>query len=321
MPAPDLPWIEKYRPKSLGEVIGQRLIVDRLKSFVKKGNFPNMIFAGTAGIGKTTCAIAMAKDLYGGVLDGAFKEMNASDQRGIDVIRGEVKEFAKTMSMAKVPIKIIFLDEADSLTADAQHALRRTMEKFSAETRFILSANYANKIIEPIQSRCVVFKFKPLGEEEMKEYIQRVCKSESLAIEDKAVDALIEVGEGDLRKITNILQSTAMQDNKITEMNIYDVASRAKPKEVLAMLRAALGGDFVAAREELDNLMLKHGMSAEDILMQCYKELQSLDADERTKLKIVIQIGESNFRIVEGSNERIQLESMLAQIALLGKSK
>jgi replication factor C small subunit len=314
-------WIEKYRPRILEEVIGQKLIVERLKSFVQKGNFPNMIFAGTAGIGKTTCAVAMARDLYGDKLESAFKELNASDARGIDVIRGEVKEFAKTMSMAKVPIKIIFLDEADSLTADAQHALRRTMEKYSTETRFILSANYANKIIEPIQSRCVVFKFKPLDTEGMKKYIERICKGESLEIEEKAVDALIEVGDGDLRKITNLLQSTAMKDSKITEANVYDVASRAKPKEVLAMLKAALGGDFNSAREELDSLMLKYGMSAEDILMQCYKELQRLDTDERTKLKIVVQIGDSNFRIVEGSNERIQLESMLAQIALLGKAK
>ena len=125
MQLPDLPWIEKYRPKTLDEVIGQKMIVDRIKAFVAKGNFPNMIFAGTAGIGKTTCAIAMANDLYGDEINSAFKEMNASDQRGIDVIRGEVKEFAKTKSMAKVPVKIIFLDEADSLTGDAQHALRR----------------------------------------------------------------------------------------------------------------------------------------------------------------------------------------------------
>ena len=136
----DLPWTEKYRPSTLNEVIGQKLIVERIKAFVKNGSFPNMIFAGSAGIGKTTCAIALAKDLYKGQLDGSFLELNASDARGIDVIRGAVKEFAKTLSISGAPIKIIFLDEADALTADAQHALRRTMEKFAAETRFILSS-------------------------------------------------------------------------------------------------------------------------------------------------------------------------------------
>ena len=321
MQLPDLPWIEKYRPKSLGDVIGQKMIVDRIKAFVGKGNFPSMIFAGTAGIGKTTCAIAMANDLYGDEINSAFKEMNASDQRGIDVIRGEVKEFAKTKSMAKVPVKIIFLDEADSLTGDAQHALRRTMEKYAKETRFILSANYASKIIEPIQSRCVVFRFKPLTEEEMREYIKRIVKEEKLDIDEKATNALIYVGDGDLRKLTNILQSSALQANTITEQSIYEVAARARPKEIIMMLKSALDGNFDAARTELDNLMLKQGMSAEDILTQCYREVHGLSVDERMKLGVVVQIGEANFRIVEGANERIQLEAMLAHLALIGKEK
>lgn len=313
----ELPWTEKYRPKSLEEVIGQKQIVERLKAFVKQGNFPNMIFAGSAGVGKTTSAIAMAKDLYNDEINTAFKELNASDARGIDVIRGEVKNFAKTISIARVPVKIIFLDEADALTADAQHALRRTMEKFSAETRFILSANYASKIIEPIQSRCVVFRFKPLTEDDMKEYVNRIVEGEGITLEKNAMEALIYVGDGDLRKLTNVLQSAAMKSEKITEADIYDVASRARPKEIMSMLRFAVEGDFDKARNELDTLTLKHGMSGEDILTQCYREAQNLHFDEKLKLKIIVYIGEANFRIVEGANERIQLESMLAQIAML----
>ena len=313
----ELPWTEKYRPKSLEEVIGQKQIVERLKAFVKQGNFPNMIFAGSAGVGKTTSAIAMAKDLYNDEINTAFKELNASDARGIDVIRGEVKNFAKTISIARVPVKIIFLDEADALTADAQHALRRTMEKFSAETRFILSANYASKIIEPIQSRCVVFRFKPLTEDDMKEYVNRIIEGEGITLEKNAMEALIYVGDGDLRKLTNVLQSAAMKSEKITEADIYDVASRARPKEIMSMLRFAVEGDFDKARNELDTLTLKHGMSGEDILTQCYREAQNLHFDEKLKLKIIVYIGEANFRIVEGANERIQLESMLAQIAML----
>ena len=313
----ELPWTEKYRPKSLEEVIGQKQIVERLKAFVKQGNFPNMIFAGSAGVGKTTSAIAMAKDLYNDDINTAFKELNASDARGIDVIRGEVKNFAKTISIARVPVKIIFLDEADALTADAQHALRRTMEKFSAETRFILSANYASKIIEPIQSRCVVFRFKPLTEDDMKEYVNRIVEGEGITLEKNAMEALIYVGDGDLRKRTNVLQSAAMKSEKITEADIYDVASRARPKEIMSMLRFAVEGDFDKARNELDTLTLKHGMSGEDILTQCYREAQNLHFDEKLKLKIIVYIGEANFRIVEGANERIQLESMLAQIAML----
>ncbi len=315
----DLPWTEKYRPSTLNEVIGQKLIVERIKAFVKNGSFPNMIFAGSAGIGKTTCAIALAKDLYKGQLDGSFLELNASDARGIDVIRGAVKEFAKTLSISGAPIKIIFLDEADALTADAQHALRRTMEKFAAETRFILSANYASKIIEPIQSRCVVFRFKPLTEEDMREYIERVAKGEKLDIDDKVVGALIYVADGDMRKLTNVMQSAALQNKKITEAAIYEVAARARPKEIVSMLRYALEGQFTKARDELDVLMLKHGLSAEDILTQCYREVQGLNIEERAKLRVMVDIGECNFRIVEGANERIQLEAMLAHLALISK--
>ncbi len=317
----DLPWTEKYRPKTLDDVIGQKLIVERLKSFVSKGNFPNMIFAGSPGVGKTACAIAMARDLYGENMGSALKELNASDERGIDVIRGAVKEFAKTISIAKVPIKIVFLDESDALTADAQHALRRTMEVFSSETRFILSANYASKIIEPIQSRCVVFRFKPLTEEEMRNYIKRIIDTEKLDLDEKAINALIYVGDGDLRRLTNVLQSAATQHKKITETSIYDIAARARPKEIIAMLKYATTGDFMNARNELDNLMLRHGMSAEDILTQCYKEVQNLGIDDRMKLSIIKDIGEYNFRIVEGANERIQLEAMLAGLALYGKKE
>ncbi len=313
----DLPWTEKYRPKSLKEVIGQKLIVDRLSSFVAKGNFPNMIFAGPPGIGKTTCAVALANELYKDNLEGAFRELNASDERGIDVIRGAVKEFAKTISVTHAPIKIIFLDEADALTADAQHALRRTMEMFAAETRFILSANYASKIIEPIQSRCVVFRFKPLVEAEMKQYITRIKDGENLEIDDKAANALIYVSDGDLRKLINVLQSAAIQSRKITDSSVYDIAARARPDEVVAMLRCAVSGDMTTARSELDKLMIMHGMSAEDILMQCYREVQNIGIDEHMKLGIIKEIGECNFRVVEGANERIQLEAMLASVALL----
>ncbi len=258
----------------------------------------------------------MANDLYKENINSAFKELNASDERGIDVIRGAVKEFAKTISMGGIPIKIIFLDEADSLTADAQHALRRTMEKYAAETRFILSANYASKIIEPIQSRCVVFRFKPLNDDEMRQYIKRIEKGEGLELEDKAVDALIYVSDGDLRKLTNILQSAAMQSKKITETSIYEVAARARPKEIVSMLKYAITGNFIDARNELDNLMLKSGMSGEDILMQSYREVQNLNIGEKAKLEIIKEIAECNFRIVEGANERIQIEAMLASLAL-----
>ncbi|MGC8629072.1 MAG: replication factor C small subunit [Candidatus Micrarchaeia archaeon] len=317
----NIPWIEKYRPKRLDEIIGQSAIVERLKAFVKTKNFPNMIFAGPAGVGKTTAAIAFANELYGDAADSYFLETNASDARGIDVIRGRIKEFAKTMPLQASLVKIAFLDEADALTPEAQHALRRTMEKYSETTRFIFSANYASKIIEPIQSRCVVLRFRPLNEEQVKVYIKRIEKGEGLEIDDKAIEALIYVGEGDLRKITNVLQGAAAMSSKITEKEIYDIASRARPKEITAMLKYAMSGDFEKARSQLDILMLENGMSGEDILLQCYRESINMQVSDEQKLSLVKEIGECNFKIVEGANERIQLEAMLANIALASKGK
>lgn len=313
----DTSWAEKYRPQVLDDVIGQSAIVSKLKDFVKARNFPSMIFAGPAGVGKTTCAMAMAKELYGKRINESFLELNASDSRGIDVVRGKVKEFARTLSMDSSTVKIVFLDEADALTAEAQHALRRTMEKYSASTRFILSANYSSKIIDPIQSRCVVFRFKPLKEEEMVNYIKRVSEKEELDLSAKAIEALLYVSEGDLRKLTNTLQSAAVAVKKIDEAAIYDIAARARPKEIVAMLKYALSGDFEKARAELNTLVLVYGMSGEDILIQCYREALNLDLDDKLRLRLISSIGDCNFRIVEGANDRIQLEAMLANFALM----
>ena len=317
----DQQWTEKYRPGKLDDIIGQNAIVDRLRAFVKEKSFPSMIFSGPAGVGKTTSAVAMAKELYGDSINMAFLELNASDQRGIEIIRGKVKEFAKTLPLSSGLVKIIFLDEADALTSEAQHALRRTMEKYSATTRFILSANYASKIIEPIQSRCVVLRFKPLKEDEMRSYIDRIVKGEKLEVDEKAIEALIYVSEGDLRKITNTLHGAAILNKSITDKSIYDIASKARPKEVAAMLRYALDGNFSKARDELNVLFLSYGMSGEDILVQCHKEALNLDVDDKLKLKLISNIGDYNFRIVEGANERIQMEAMLAKLALIEKSK
>ncbi len=312
-----LSWSEKYRPSRLGEVIGQQAIIEKLKAFVLAKNFPSMIFAGPAGVGKTTSALAMARELYGEKMNEALLELNASDSRGIDVVRGRVKEFARTLPLSGDLIKIIFLDEADALTPEAQHALRRTMEKYSSTTRFILSANYSNKLIEPIQSRCIVLRFKHLNEEEMGLYVKKIADSEGLKLDSKALEALIYVSEGDLRMLTNVLQSAAVSSDTISERDIYDIAARARPKEISAMLRYALSGDFEKANNELNALLLSYGMSGEDVLVQCYREAMNLSVDEALKLRLISEIGEYNFRIVEGANERIQLEAMIAKLALL----
>ena len=206
-----LPWTEKYRPKILNDVVGQKKIVNVLKSFVERKNMPNLLFAGPPGIGKTTCTLALSRELYGDEYKDYILELNASDDRGIGIVRGRIKDFARTVSLHDVPFKLIFLDEADALTSDAQHALRRTMEKYADITRFILSCNYSSKIIEPLQSRTSVFRFRPISIDAIIEDLNMIIKNEGLNVTDDALKAITYVCEGDLRKAVNVLQGAAIQ--------------------------------------------------------------------------------------------------------------
>jgi len=305
-------WVEKYRPKTFDEIKGQKEIVSRIRAFVKQKNLPHMLFAGPAGIGKTSLILVAAKELYGESWRDNVLELNASDERGIDVVRNTIKDFARTKSIGNVPFKICILDESDSLTREAQQALRRTMENFSQTCRFCLLANYSSKIIEPIQSRCTIFRFKPLEKENIFEIIEWVAKNEKLKIDKKAQEVLYEISEGDVRKLENILQSCSVISKEITEKIIYDISSVVEPKEIKKVLEIAIKGDFVKARDLLLDVMLKHGLSGLDIIKQIQKEVWSLDINDERKVKLVDKCGEIEFRMVEGSDEYIQLEALLA---------
>jgi len=310
-----LPWTEKYRPKKLDDVAGQKEIVESLKAFVKAKNMPSMLFAGPPGVGKTTCSLALAHELYGDKIAGNFLELNASDERGIEVVRGRIKDFARSVSLCDAPFKLIFLDEGDALTADAQQALRRTMEANSSVTRFIISANYSSRIIEPIQSRCSVFRFAPLNDKDMRKTMEHVAKAEKLKMDDDSYEAVFYVSEGDMRRALNVMQGCAMHSNHITSELVHKISSRAMPKEVREMVNLAIEGKFQAARENLDKLIINYGLSGEDILYQIYREVGKMEVPEKRRIKLIEIVGEYNFRLIQGANERIQLEALLAQFA------
>ena len=199
-------FVEKYRPKSFKDIKGQEKIIPRIKAFIETNSMPNLLFTGPAGVGKTTLSLIIANELFQEDRNHNFLELNASDERGIDVIRNKVKDFARTRSIKDIPFKVIYLDECDSLTKEAQQALRRTMENYSNSCRFILSCNYSSKIIDPIQSRCSVFRFKPLSLENMKEIVKNISEKEELNVNDDAIEALYEISNGDVRKLENTLQ-------------------------------------------------------------------------------------------------------------------
>jgi replication factor C small subunit len=313
-------WCEVYRPKNFSEVVNQEHVVERLKAFVKEGSIPNMIFAGPSGTGKTTCALILAKELFGENWRQNFQETNASDMRGIDVVRSRIKDFARTKPI-NADFKIIFLDESDALTPDAQAALRRVMEMYADVTRFIFSCNYSSRIIPAIQSRATLFRFRALSEDDVRKYVLRIVKGEKLKISEDGIKAIVEIAEGDLRKVANLLQASAALGGKITADVVYEVASRAKPADVREMLELALKGKFEDARKKLQEMLLKQGLSGSDIISSIHKEIYSLDLPEEAKVQLVEKCGEYDFRISEGGNELIQLEALLAQFLLFSKKK
>jgi replication factor C small subunit len=311
-------WTEKYRPQKFEEVVGQEDIVKRVSSLTDSLNIPHLLFAGPAGTGKSTMALIIVKQLYGKDWRDNYLELNASDERGINIVREKVKNFARTKSIGNVPFKIIFLDEADALTPEAQQALRRTMENYSATCRFILSCNYSSKIIDPIQSRCSIFRFKLLEKKDIEKYLMRIADIEKLSVNPESIEILYEGSEGDCRRATNLLQATASISPNITPELVSTIISNAKPKDIRVVLDYALSGDFLKSREKLLDVMLKESISGQDVIKSIQKEIWALNIDPEIKVRLTEKTGEVEFRLVEGSDELIQLESLLASFVLAG---
>ena len=314
-------WAEKYRPKYLDDLTNQKEIVSRLKSFVAEKNLPHLLFVGPAGVGKTTSILALSRDLYGPGYRNFILELNASDERGIDVIREKVKNFARTAAIASpVSFKILIMDEADSLTTAAQHALRRTMEIYTRTCRFCLIGNYSENIIDPIQSRCSVFRFGPLAESDMKSYIKNIAINENIDIVEEGLDALFQASQGDLRKATNLLQAAAATGSVVDDVTVYEVLGKVSPERIRTMIKLALEGQFIESREVLREQLINEGLAPDDIIRMIYSEImRSTSFTEQWKVKISDRVGEVDYRLTQGARPEIQLSTLLAHLALAGE--
>ena len=311
-------WVERHRPSTVGDIKGQKQVVDRLKAYAGNRSFPHLMFAGPPGTGKTTAAIALAKDVFGDDYRRNLLEMNASDERKLESIRTKVKQFARTAPVPGTDFKVIFLDEADALTPDAQGARRRIMEQNAQTCRFILSCNYSSKIIEPIQSRCAVFRFRPLADDLVRSMVVAVAEGEGIKLDDDAADAIVHVSLGDLRKAITSLQVAASMDEHVSREIVYETTATAPPEELHRFFLACREDGFQPARRRLRDLLDRFGLAGTDLVNQLHRGLGDVPfLTESQKLSVTQTMAEADFRMVEGGGEALQLDAMTARLCTL----
>ncbi|KAI0308189.1 P-loop containing nucleoside triphosphate hydrolase protein [Multifurca ochricompacta] len=311
----ELPWVEKYRPSVLDDIVGNGDTISRLKIIAKDGNVPHLIISGMPGIGKTTSIHCLAHQLLGDAYKEGVLELNASDERGIDVVRSKIKAFAqKKVTLPPGRHKIVILDEADSMTAGAQQALRRTMEIYSNTTRFCLACNMSNKIIEPIQSRCAILRYAKLADQEILHRLLEICAEEKVEYNDDGLTALIFTSEGDMRQAINNLQSTWSGFGFVSGDNVFKVCDQPHPIVVQSMIRACSKGDIESSMVKLQELW-DQGYSAVDIIVTIFRVVKTFDElPEYTKLEYIKEIGFTHMRILEGVGTLIQLGGLVARL-------
>ena len=310
-------WVEKYRPKEISEVIGQTEIIGSLNALIKDPtDMPHLMFSGSAGVGKTTTALCITRQILGDNIEGNLLELNASDERGIGMVREKVKKFSAFAGLSNAPFKIIILDEADEMTSDAQTALRRIIEDTAKICRFILIANNVSKIIDPIQSRCATFKFTTVSEEDIIGRLEVISKKEKVKTNKKGLKAIYDYSEGDLRHAINLMQATASL-GEITEENVKVSSGLTKTSDVDEVLKIALSGDVIKSREKMIELIKVYGMSVSDFL----KYINSaVFKSKHKKLSDILEIvAKYDYRILVGANSEIQLSAMLAELAKIEK--
>ncbi|XP_066187306.1 replication factor C subunit 5 isoform X2 [Sylvia atricapilla] len=306
----NLPWVEKYRPQALSELVSHRDILSTVQRFISEDRLPHLLLYGPPGTGKTSTILACARQLYREREFGSM--LNASDDRGIDIVRGPILSFASTRTIFKKGFKLVILDEADAMTQDAQNALRRVIEKFTENTRFCLICNYLSKIIPALQSRCTRFRFGPLTPELMVPRLQHVIQEEGVDVSEDGMKALVTLSSGDMRRALNILQSTSMAFGKVTEENVYTCTGHPLKSDIANILDWMLNQDFSTAYRKIMELKTLKGLALQDILTEIHLFVHRVDFPPSIRIQLLIKLADIEYRLAAGTSEKIQLSSLIA---------
>ncbi|CDF87665.1 BN860_11694g1_1 [Zygosaccharomyces bailii CLIB 213] len=315
----NLPWVEKYRPQTLDDVYGQADVVNTIRKFLESGRLPHLLFYGPPGTGKTSAIIALAREIYGKNYSNMVLELNASDDRGIDVVRNQIKDFASTRQIFSKGFKLIILDEADAMTNAAQNALRRIIERYTKNTRFCILANYAHKLTPALLSRCTRFRFQPLPREAIEHRIANVLVQEKLKLAPRAQDALISLSRGDMRRVLNVLQackaSIDKPDEEITDDLIYDCCGAPRPQDLETILDSILKDDWTTAHYTLQKVRSAKGLALIDLIEGIVSILQNYELNsESTRIQLLTGLGDIEYAISRGGSEKVQCSAVVGVV-------
>uniref|UniRef100_A0A1B6DUV7 Activator 1 subunit 5 n=3 Tax=Clastoptera arizonana TaxID=38151 RepID=A0A1B6DUV7_9HEMI len=309
----NLPWVEKYRPNKLDDLISHEDIIRTINKFIKADQLPHLLFYGPPGTGKTSTILACAKQLYSqSQFTSMVLELNASDDRGIGIVRGQIMNFASTRTIFKSGYKLIILDEADAMTNDAQNALRRIIEKFTDNVRFCIICNYLSKIIPALQSRCTRFRFGPLASEQILPRLQYVIEQENVTATEDGKKALIDLSQGDMRKVLNILQSAATAFPEVNEETVYTCVGHPLKSDITNVLHWLLNSDFATTYKNIQQLKISKGLALQDILTEAHLFVHRIELPQEVLVELLIKMADIEYRLSSGTSENIQLSALIA---------
>ncbi|XP_010521268.1 PREDICTED: replication factor C subunit 5 [Tarenaya hassleriana] len=323
------PWVEKYRPQSLEDVAAHRDIIDTIDRLTNENRLPHLLLYGPPGTGKTSTILAVARKLYGAQYHNMILELNASDDRGIDVVRQQIQDFASTQSFSfsgKSSVKLVLLDEADAMTKDAQFALRRVIEKYTKNTRFALICNHVNKIIPALQSRCTRFRFAPLDPVHVSQRLKHVIEAEGLDVTESGLSAVVRLSNGDMRKALNILQSTHMASQQITEEEVYLCTGNPLPKDIEQISYWLLNESFAESYEKISEMKTRKGLAIVDIVKEVTMFVFKIKMPSDVRIQLINDLADIEYRLSFGCNDKLQLGGVIsaftqARSVLVGAAK